>query len=151
MVISMVKNKLDDIDTKIVKLLLQDSMAPTSTIASYIGLHPSTVSYRIRKLKESGVIKKFTISVDWRKLGKGVEAAFLITCSPKHFTRVTTALAEMEEVVELHTLTGLSDILAMVTLTDMDEYKNFIEKKLGSILEIDSFRAGIVLEDFKEE
>jgi len=147
----MAKTKIDDIDIKIVRLLLQDSTVPTSTIAGYLGLHPSTVSYRVRKLRESGVIKKFTVSVDWRKLGKEVEAALLITCSPKHFAKVAAALATMDEVIELHTLTGFSDILAMVTLTDMAEYKDFIEKRLGAIPEIDGFRAGIVLEDFKEE
>jgi DNA-binding Lrp family transcriptional regulator len=124
---------------------------PVSTIAGYLGLHPSTVSYRVRKLRESGVIKKFTVSVDWRKLGKEVEATLLITCSPKHFAKVAAALATMDEVIELHTLPGFSDILAMVTLTDMAEYKGFIEKRLGAIPEIDGFRAGIVLEDFKEE
>ena len=147
----MAKTKIDDIDIKIVRLLLQDSTVPTSTIAGYLGLHPSTVSYRVRKLRESGVIKKFTVSVDWRKLGKEVEAALLITCSPQHFARVAATLAAMDEVIELHTLTGFSDILAMVTLTDMAEYKDFIEKRLGAIPEIDGFRAGIVLEDFKEE
>jgi len=147
----MAKIKLDDVDLKIVRLLIQDSMAPMSTIAGYLNLHPSTVSYRVRKLKESGVIKKFTISVDWRKLGKEVEAALLINCSPKHIARVAMALTAMEEVIELHTLTGLSDILAMVTLTDLGEYKDFIERRLGVIPEIDSFQAGIVLEDFKEE
>jgi Lrp/AsnC family transcriptional regulator for asnA, asnC and gidA len=147
----MAKTKIDDIDIKIVRLLLQDSTAPASTIAGYLGLHPSTVSYRVRKLRENGVIKKFTVSVDWRKLGKEVEAALLITCSPKHFAKVASTLAAMDEVVELHTLTGFADILVMVTVTDMTEYKDFIEKRLGTIPEIDSFRVGIVLEDFKEE
>lgn len=147
----MAKTKLDEIDRKIVRFLLDDSTTPVSTIAGYLGLHPSTISYRIRKLKESGVIKKFTVSVDWRKFGKEVEAALLINCSPKHFTVVASKLADMDEVIELHTLTGFIDILAMVTLTDMTEYKNFIEKRLGSISEIDSFRVGIVLEDLKEE
>jgi Lrp/AsnC family transcriptional regulator for asnA, asnC and gidA len=150
-VVSMPKDKLDDLDFKIVRLLLQDSTAPASTIASYLGLHPSTVSYRVRKLRESGVIKKFTVSVDWRRLGKEVEAALLINCSPKHFEKVASALTAMDEVIELHTLTGFADILAMVTVTNMAEYKGFIEKRLGAIPEIDSFRAGIVLEDFKEE
>ena len=147
----MAKTKLDEIDRKIVRFLLEDSTTPVSTIAGYLGLHPSTISYRIRKLKESGVIKKFTVSVDWRKFGKEVEAALLINCSPKHFTVVASKLADMDDVIELHTLTGFIDILAMVTLTDMTEYKNFIEKRLGSISEIDSFRVGIVLEDLKEE
>jgi Lrp/AsnC family transcriptional regulator for asnA, asnC and gidA len=150
-VIYMTKTKLDDIDLKLVKLLLQDSLMPMDKIAGYLGLHPSTISYRVRKLKENGIIKKFTISVDWRKLGKGVEAALLITCSQKHFTEVAKTLSAMEEVKELHTLTGFSDILAMIVLTDMVEYKDFIEKRLGAIQEIDSFRIGIVLDDFKEE
>ena len=147
----MVKTELDDVDLKIIRLLLQDSLMPASSIAGYLGLHPSTISYRVRKLRESGIIKKFTISVDWRKLGKEVEVALLITCSPKHFAKVATTLAAMDEVIELHTLTGFSDILAMITLTNMAEYRDFIEKRLGAIPEIDSFRVGIVLEDFKEE
>jgi Lrp/AsnC family transcriptional regulator for asnA, asnC and gidA len=138
----MAKTKLDGIDRKIVRYLLDDSMTPVSTIAGYLGLHPSTISYRMRKLKESGVIKKFTVSVDWRKFGKEVEAALLINCSPKHFTVVASKLADMDEVIELNTLTGFKD---------MTEYKNFIEKRLGAISEIDSFRVGIVLEDLKEE
>jgi DNA-binding Lrp family transcriptional regulator len=142
---------IDEMDLKIVRLLHEDSTMTSSAIAGYIGLHPSTVTYRVRRLKERGVIKRFTISVDWRKLGKSVEAALLITCSPRNVNKVATTLTAMEEVVELHVLTGFSDILAMVTLTDMGEYKDFVEKKLGGILEIDSFRAGIVLEDLKEE
>ena len=65
--------------------------------------------------------------------------------------RVAKTLSSLEEVIELHSLTGFYDMLVMVTLKDMGEYKEFIEKKLGSIPEIESFRAGIVLEDFKEE
>jgi Lrp/AsnC family leucine-responsive transcriptional regulator len=147
----MTKPKIDEIDLKIVRLLHQDSLSSAKKIAGYLGLHPSTVTYRIRRLQEIGVIKKFTISVDWRKLGMEVEAALLITCSPRNAQKISSALMAMDEVVELHSLTGFSDIIAMVTLTDMNHYKDFIEKRLGNIPEIDSFRAGIVLEDFKEE
>ena len=147
----MTKPKIDEIDLKIVRLLHQDSLSSAKKIADYLGLHPSTVTYRIRRLREIGVIKKFTISVDWRKLGMEVEAALLITCSPKNSQKISSVLKAMEEVIELHSLTGFSDIIAMVTLTNMDHYKDFIEKRLGDIPEIDGFRAGIVLEDFKEE
>ena len=136
---------------KIVRLLHENSLMTSRMVASYLGLHPSTVTYRIRRLRENGIIKKFTISVDWRKLGKGVEVALLITCPPKYVGKIASALVSLEEVIELHTLTGFSDLLVMVTLRDMEEYKDFVEKKLGSIPEIESFRAGIVLEDLKEE
>ncbi len=143
--------KLKPADIQIVRMLLQDSQTRLDSIAEKLGMHSSTVAYRIRKLKAMGVIRKFTISVDWRKLGKNVEVAVLINCSPKNVSKVASILSGLDEVIEVHSLTGLYDILAMVTLKDMAEYKEFIEKKLGSISEIENIRAAIVLEDFKEE
>jgi DNA-binding Lrp family transcriptional regulator len=147
----LVDEEIDQIDHQIIKLLHGDASLPMSVVAGYIGLHPSTVSYRVRKLVKLGVIKKFTVSVDWRRMGKSVEAALLISCSPKNVTKIAKTLQSLEEVIELHTLTGFSDILAMVTLLDMNEYKEFVEKRIGGIPEIESFRVGIVLDDLKEE
>jgi len=109
------------------------------------------VAYRVKKLKEMGAIRKFTISVDWRKLGKETEVAVLINSLPKNIMLVAEKLSSFEEVIELHSLTGLYDMLAMVTLTNMDEYKEFVKMKLGTIEEIENYHAAIVLEDFKEE
>jgi len=138
-------------DFQIIKALLQNSETPLYQIAKKLGMHPSTVAYRINKLKAKGVIRKFTVSVDWRKMGKDIEVAVLINCLPKNLRKVAKTLSSFEEVIELHTLTGLYDLLAMITLGNMDEYKNFLETKLGAISEIESFRAAIVLEDYKEE
>jgi DNA-binding Lrp family transcriptional regulator len=147
----MTKLELKPEDMQIIKALLQNSETPLFLIAEQLRMHPSTVSYRVRKLKAIGVIRKFTISVDWRKLGKAVEVAVLINCSPKNTSKIANTLSKFEEVIEVHSLTGVYDILAMVTLRDMEEYKEFIEKKLGEIPEIENIRAGIVLDDFKEE
>ena len=143
--------ELKPVDMLIVKTFMQDSKTSLKTVSQKFGLHPSTVAYRLKKLKAAGVIRRFTISVDWRKLGKTVEAAVMINCSPKDVTKVASMLKSMDEVIEVHSLTGFYDILAMVTLKDMEEYRVFIEKRLGAISEIENIRAGIVLEDFKEE
>jgi len=143
--------KLKPADMQIVRTLMQDSRVPLEVIAKKLGMNPSTVAYRVKKLRAMGVIQKFTISTDWRKLGKNVEAAVLIDCLPKNASKVANILRKFDEVIEVHSLTGSYDILAMVTLKDMEEYKEFIEKKLGAIPEIENIHAGIVLEDFKEE
>ncbi|MDQ1280041.1 MAG: Lrp/AsnC family transcriptional regulator, regulator for asnA, asnC and gidA [Thermoproteota archaeon] len=143
--------ELKAVDMLIVKTYMQDSRISLKTVAERFSLHPSTVAYRLKKLREAGIIRRFTISVDWRKLGKTVEAAVMINCSPKNVTKVASILKSMDEVIEVHSLTGFYDILAMVTLKDMEEYRVFIEKRLGVISEIENIRAGIVLEDFKEE
>ena len=138
-------------DMQIVRILLQNSQTRLDMMAKKLDMHPSTIAYRIKKLRSIGIIRKFTISVDWRKLGKNVESVVFINCSPKNVGKIANLLSNFDEVIEVHSLTGFYDIIAMVTLKDMEEYKEFIEKKLGSIAEIESVRAGIVLEDFKEE
>ena len=144
-------SKLKPADMQIIRSLLQNSQIRLDSISKKLGIHPSTVSYRIKKLKTMGVIRKFTISVDWRKLGKNVEVAVLINCAPKNVSKVAGILSKFDEVIELHSLTGQYDLLAMITLNDMNEYKDFVERKLGGIPEIENTRTGIVLEDYKEE
>jgi Lrp/AsnC family transcriptional regulator for asnA, asnC and gidA len=143
--------KLKPADMQIVHTLLQDSRTRLDVLAAKLGLHPSTVAYRIRKLRDLGIIRRFTISVDWRKLGKNVEVAVLINCSPKHVSTLAKTLSTFDEVIEVHSLAGSYDILLMVTLKDMEEYKAFIEQRLGRIPEIENVHTGIVLDDFKEE
>ncbi|MFX0045867.1 MAG: Lrp/AsnC family transcriptional regulator [Candidatus Hermodarchaeota archaeon] len=143
--------KLKPADMQIVQMLLQNSRTRLNVLSEKVGLHPSTVAYRIKKLRAMGIIRKFTISVDWRKLGKTVEVAVLINCSPRNVSTLAKILAKFDEVIEVHSLAGSYNLLLMVTLRDMQEYKEFIEKKLGGMPEIENIHSGIVLEDFKEE
>jgi Lrp/AsnC family transcriptional regulator, regulator for asnA, asnC and gidA len=54
---------LDDINQMIISILREDSSIPFIEIAKKIGISDGTVHIRVRKLIESGVINKFTISV----------------------------------------------------------------------------------------
>ena len=137
-------------DLDIVRALSQNSETPLSVIADKLGISPRTVNVKVQKLKAMGAIRKFTVSVDWRKLGKKVEIAVLVNCSPKNTRKVAKILSTFDEVIAVHSITGLYEILAMVALRDLKEYKEFIETKLGKIAEIKNIHSGIVLDDFKE-
>jgi len=149
--LSQPKQPIDDIDRRIVRSLLADARTPSQQIAKEFNVHPSTVAYRIRKLLESGVIKKFSISVDWRKLGKNVEAAILIDAAQRDVRKLAEHLSSLDEVIEVHSVAGYHDLLIMVVTTDMDEFRRFLEDKLGKIPQIEKINTAIVMEDFKEE
>ena len=55
---------LDDINLKIIDVLSKDSSVPFVEIARQIGISDATVHLRVRRLKDDGVINKFTLSVD---------------------------------------------------------------------------------------
>ena len=60
---------LDDINLKIIHALSKDSSVPFVEIARQIGISDATVHLRVRRLKDDGVINKFTLSVDNDLLG----------------------------------------------------------------------------------
>lgn len=62
-------NGVDDLDLKLLELLLDDSRATCKCLASKLDADERTIQKRLKKLVELGVVRKFTIDVDWSKLG----------------------------------------------------------------------------------
>ncbi len=63
---------LDETDVRILELLVADARRPYSDIADEVGLSPPAVSARIDRLRESGVIRRFTLDLDRSQLRAGV-------------------------------------------------------------------------------
>ena len=61
---------MEDKDDAIIRKLRIDSSEPVSEIASDLDLPRTTVQERIKKLVQSGVIKRFTLQLDYSKIGK---------------------------------------------------------------------------------
>jgi len=71
---------LDETDVRILELLVADARRPYSDIADEVGLSPPAVSDRIDRLRESGVIRRFTVDLDRSQLRAGVPV--LVTLDP---------------------------------------------------------------------
>jgi DNA-binding Lrp family transcriptional regulator/YHS domain-containing protein len=71
---------LDETDVRILELLMEDARRPYSDIADEVGLSPPAVSDRIDRLRESGVIRGFTLDLDRSQLRAGVPV--LVTLEP---------------------------------------------------------------------
>ncbi|MCL6708392.1 Lrp/AsnC family transcriptional regulator [Pseudomonas sp. R2.Fl] len=69
---------MNEIDRKIVDLLAEDSRRSLADIGERVGLSPSAVNERIRRLTTSGVIRRFTVEADFPMLGLPVTALVLI-------------------------------------------------------------------------
>ncbi|MDQ2055766.1 MULTISPECIES: AsnC family transcriptional regulator [Halobellus] len=63
---------LDETDVRILELLVEDARRPYSDIAESVDLSPPAVSDRVERLRESGVIRRFTVDVDRSQLRAGV-------------------------------------------------------------------------------
>lgn len=100
--------ELDELDLKIVNLLLRDGRTPAAQIAEQIGLSRPAVADRIEKLERQGVIRGTTAVVEPQALGRSVTAfvaARGATLGAKQW-RAFTDLMQREEVLEVHTVAG---------------------------------------------
>lgn len=97
---------IDDVDKKILKILEEDSRTPFSIIARRLNLSESTIHIRIKKLKENGILKRYTVDVDLEKAGKGVTAFVMLKAEPKKYEEILHFLQNMREVYEIYDVTG---------------------------------------------
>lgn len=143
---------LDDVDQKILDLLLRDGRAPASQLADQVGLSRPAVAERIEKLERAGVVRGTTVVLDPNSLGRAV-TAFVAARGPKLDTKATKhfrELMEREEVLEVHTVAG-EDCYLIKVRTDSIPSLNGILNELTSPPISLSTRTTIVMETHCEK
>ena len=142
---------LDEIDQQIVAMLQDNARISNAEIGRQVGMVPSGVLDRIRRLEERGVLEGYRAKVNPTELGLGLLAfIFVVTDEPIGQTPSAEALAEIPEVLEVHHLAGEDCYVAKVRVSDTAALADLIKDKLGSIKSIKNTRTTIALETIKE-
>jgi Lrp/AsnC family leucine-responsive transcriptional regulator len=98
---------LDEIDLKILELLQKNGRTRRNDLAETVGLSIPSVSERLRKLEEGGIIIGYYAKLDPKKLGKDVTAFIRVTVdSSKHFASLIEHANATDDVLECHAITG---------------------------------------------
>jgi Lrp/AsnC family leucine-responsive transcriptional regulator len=142
---------INDLDRQILTILQGNARTSNAEIARKIGLAPSAVFERIRKLEERGVLQSYSARIDPRAVGLGL-VAFTFVRSNDRPGGIQTAekLAEIPEVLEVHHVAGEDCFLVKVRATDTEALGRLLRERLGKIGTITSTRTTIVLETVKE-
>ena len=142
---------LDDINLKIIDVLSKDSSVPFVEIAKQIGISDATVHLRVRRLREEGIISKFTLSVDNDLLGYDHLSFIGINIRPGLADRITEELSTIEEVLEVHEMHGKYDLFVKVRAKDLNHTRDIIENKIRILPNIVDTQLMTVLKTSKEE
>ena len=141
----------DAIDAAILNLLQDNARIPQAEVARAVGLVPSAVLERIRKLEGRGVIRGYTAIVEPRAVGLSM-LAFVAVKSEEApgEDRVAQALAQLPEVLELHHVAGDDCYLLKIRARDAEHVGHLLRYRIGRIPGVRSTRTTIVLETVKE-
>lgn len=142
---------IDETDGTILDLLQENARISQADIARVVGLAPSAVLERIRKLEARGVIRGYTALVDPHALGQSM-LAFIAVQSDQApgDDSVSQALAQCPEVLELHHVAGNDCYLLKVRARDAEHVGQLLRHRFGRIPGVRSTRTTIVLETVKE-
>ena len=146
--------KLDEKDQAILQELLKDSKQTTHCISKKLNIPITTVHNRIKKLESQKIIKKFTVNVDYLKLGRSIPAFIGITVDYSSSkdkrlsqTEVARAIKNIEGVQGVAVLTGEMDILAKVIAKDLSELNQIVTEKLRKIPGVDKTKTSVILKE----
>jgi Lrp/AsnC family transcriptional regulator, leucine-responsive regulatory protein len=143
---------LDDIDLRILRLLHEDARIANAAIARDVGLAPSAVFQRIRKLESEGVIQGYQARLDPDLLDQGLLAFVSVQTGEGARAAETGAmLAAIPEVVEVHRVVGDDCFLLKVRVRDTTALGALLDEKVQLLAPVASTRTTIVLSTAKDE
>ena len=141
--------KIDKTDKKILDILQQDGRVSASNIASELGISIPTVTDRIKKLQDSGIIKGIHAVLDPKSLGLDVAAIItLISESSVHYKQVTQAAEKTPEVLQCLSTTGKGSHMLFVVSNNSSTLEDLL-RKIQSWPGVIRTETQIVLSDYK--
>jgi len=144
--------KLDVIDLRILDELQKDGSLSNVELAQRVHLSPSPCLSRVKALERERVIARYVALVDAKSVGLGLNV--FINISLKEQSKSALAgferrIAEHEEVMECYLMTGDSDYLIRVAVTDIGALERFILDKLTPIPGIEKIRSSFTLKQVR--
>jgi len=142
---------LDDTDLQILNLLQANAREAQVDIAKAVGLAPSAVQERIKKLEARGALRGYIADVDPKVLGLGLLAFVAVrTDEASAENRIAELLCTHPEVLEVHHVAGDDCYLIKVRARDAEHLGQMLRTRFARIPGVRSTRTTIVLETVKE-
>ncbi|WP_298189825.1 Lrp/AsnC family transcriptional regulator [Novosphingobium sp.] len=143
---------MDRTDAALIDALQNDSARPIAALAEAVALSPSACHRRIRALEEAGVISGYAARIDPRRIGLAVEVFVEITLtsqSREAMDRFERAVADFDDILECHLMSGGADYLLRVAATDLDQYDHIHRDCLARLPGVSSMRSSFSLRRIK--
>lgn len=142
---------IDDISLKILKILQKKARIPNVDVARQVGLAPSAVLERIRKLEKLDIIQGYEVRLNPEFFHKGLVAFLTIkTNESADDAAVGKKLAHRPKVQEVHYVAGEDAFLVKIRGTTLTELERLIREKIKSIDGVCSVHTSPVFTTYKE-
>lgn len=142
---------MDKIDLQILKILQKKARIPNVEVSRKIGMAPSAVLERIKKLEALGVIEGYEVRLNPNMFNASMIAFIQIKIDfPGHLTKTGERLSKIEQVQEVHFLSGDDCLMVKLRVSDNSELETILRTQIASLEIVKETKTFIVLSTFKE-
>lgn len=129
---------------------MKDGRLSFRQIAAQVGVTTPTVETRVKKMTESGVIKKIAPILDIDKVEKGVAALLMLKVELSKVNTVLEKLAPLDEVRSVFLSTGQANLILRVATSSNETFQDFLNERIAS-LGVDVISSEVITRTVKDE
>lgn len=133
---------LDSTDKQLLSMLNDDARTPDDELATALGISADEVAERIERLRDEGVVTKFTAMLDTSKIGY-LSVAFGFSVEPGKADEIANDLSQYDNIYKLWILSGRHNIIAHSNFKDITEFQSFSSNVLHEIDGIANYETSI--------
>lgn len=143
-------NGLDELDQKIIQLLVKNARMSYSDIGEKIGISRVAVKARIQTLENKGIIEEYTTIINPQKINGAVSCYFEIETKPDSFKEVTDILNKNNIVTQIYRVTGRDKLHVHAVASSNEEMERFLHDVIDTLPGVLSCSCNIILSRVKD-
>ena len=141
---------LDELDQKIIQLLIENARIAYSDIGKETGISRVAVKARIQALEKKGVIEEYTTIINPQKISGAVSCYFEIETKPDSLSQVTDILYKNDTVTQIYRVTGRDKLHVHAVASSSDEMEHFLHNVIDALPGVISCSCNTILSRIKD-
>ena len=130
---SMFLDGLDELDQKIIRLLIKNARMSYSEIGQQVGISRVAVKMRVQAMEEKGIIEEYTTIINPQKISGAVSCYFEIETEPDALMKVAEILKENDTITQIYRVTGKSRLHVHAVASSNDEMEKLIYETIDQL------------------
>lgn len=141
---------LDEIDKKLINILQENADLTYAELGRILGISPSTVFMRVKRLKERGIVKRIVAEVSPEMLGFNLRSLVFLAVDIKKYNDIVQELLKLPQVKVIYDITGEWTFALEVLVKDHKELSDLLDR-IGTIEGVQHTSTAVVLRVIKED
>lgn len=141
---------LDELDQKIVQLLIQNARMSYSDIGQQVGISRVAVKMRVQALEKKGIIEEYTTIINPQKISGAISCYFEIETTPDALMDVANLLRQNDVITQIYRVTGKCKLHVHAVASSNEELEGLIYDTIDKLPGVLEYTCNVILSRIKD-